>query len=295
MAEEIIVDTDPGIDDAMALMYLSNEPSVEITDITTVPGNSSSKKVLKNANYLEDFFDLEAPVYRGPQRPLKKDLETATSHGESGLGPIEPGEDYLRSEGRSFEALLENAGEGKHLLTLGPLTNVALAIEEDEDLLQKYESVTIMGGGIEYGNHSRSAEFNFWVDPEAADKVVQASGDKRIVPGDICYELQLDFNELDELELNDNFGQIVDFYISQYQEWGYDGGVMYDPLAASLTVNPNYGEVKDMDLRVEPVGEYTRGETVPQNDPGAEKNPNSNVYRKIDKNKIKDHFMRVVK
>lgn len=282
----LVTDTDPGVDDALALIYASQRADIEA--ITTVAGNVSQAKTLRNMNYLKELLGIDADVFKGAEKPLSRELETAASHGESGLGEIEPGRRYEKSAGNAMEKLIEEADDRTDLLALGPLTNLAKGLEKQPDMLTRYRSVTIMGGAIEdYGNINRTSEFNFWVDPEAANKVINARGEKKLVPLDICRGTILQLQYLKELP--EELGKIAKTYIDYYREKGRDGGVMYDPLAAGIALDDHLGQSENFDLRVETAGEVTRGMAVPEKRPGKAE-PNCEVFTQVHSEKFLSRF-----
>lgn len=146
--KKILIDTDPGVDDALALVYANREAHIKA--LTTVGGNASQEKVLRNTNYIADAANIRSSIYRGAEKPLDRELETASSHGDSGFGNISPGLEYEKSEGEAIQKIIQSADRETDLLTLGPLTNIAKALEKEPELLEKYKSVTIMGGSDQH-------------------------------------------------------------------------------------------------------------------------------------------------
>lgn len=205
---------------------------------------------------------------------MDRKLETAESHGENGLGDIEVPEVYNKSEGDAVKALIENADPNTKLLTLGPLTNIAKAVRKEPDLLEKYKSVTVMGGAVEtFGNVNRISEFNFWVDPEAASTVIQNSPKNiSLVPVNACREVLMSIEKIERLFDRSEYQDIFRPYIQYYRENSvFDGAVMYDALAAAVSVNSNLVEFKEINAVVETRGEKTRGMLIP------EKRPQKNI------------------
>lgn len=188
MATNLVIDTDTGSDDAVALMLAVAEPSADIEAVTTVAGNVPLELATRNALYtLELMGATEVPVYEGCDQPLLRPLETAQwVHGEDGMGDIGlPPPQGAPQQGHAVDILrelsLKKPGE-LTLVTLGPLTNVAAALARDPELLSRYHHTYIMGGAPDaVGNVSAIAEYNVWADPEAAAMTFAAPGDKTLV------------------------------------------------------------------------------------------------------------------
>jgi inosine-uridine nucleoside N-ribohydrolase len=143
--KKIVVDTDPGIDDALALLYLEARNDIEISAITVSPGNESQDQCLRNLNQLKKLSDISAPVFKGAKEPLERSLETSNSHGDSGFGNLSV-KNNLENSGSATDALINYSSEERHLLCLGPLTNIAKSLKKRPELLEEHKSVTIMGG-----------------------------------------------------------------------------------------------------------------------------------------------------
>src|SRR5690625_6969507 len=180
MAQKMIIDTDTAADDAVALVFALRDPRVEVLGITVVVGNVEVHKRVQNAIYTEEKCGVSVPVYRGADRPLLHDFEVAYNvHGQDGMGDIGlplSGRDPKAMHG--VDAIIElaraHAGEVT-LVTLGPLTNLALALRKAPEIADMFEKVVVMGGtGDHLGNATPVTEFNIWVDPEAAPIVFAA-------------------------------------------------------------------------------------------------------------------------
>jgi len=191
--KHIILDTDPGIDDALAFILAFNSPELKVETVTTVAGNVNHTKVHKNAKRLLEFLAVEdVPVCAGAVTPLVKKLGHAEEfHGKTGLGDSTLPEPTMKTDPRSaVDIILEKADElGKNLtlVAVGPLTNIAVAILADPMLPEKVDKLVIMGGAFNltsygHGNANSVAEFNIWLDPEAA-KIVFNSGIPMVAAG----------------------------------------------------------------------------------------------------------------
>ena len=185
--ERVIIDTDPGFDDAMAIFLAASVPEkISIEALTTVNGNTDIHNATPNAFTILKICEREdIPVYRGRSEPLsRKAVSCESSHGDDGLGNIEVDKaEILLQKETAEEYMVRAAEENKGMLTLmpiGPLTNIAGAVLKDENFAKNIKKVVLMGGAEHCGNMSPTAEFNFWFDPEAA-KIVFEAGFKEIV------------------------------------------------------------------------------------------------------------------
>lgn len=187
---KIIIDTDPGIDDALAiLLALSAREELDVLALTTVNGNVDVEKVTKNAFKILDVAGrTDIPVYKGNRKPLMRENSMpADCHGDDGLGNIGVAESAgVPEEESAADFLIRKVREEKGEITLvpiGPLTNIAEAVQKDPAFVKNVKEVVIMGGAVHEGNVTPYAEFNFWVDPEAAKIVFQAGFEKIVMVG----------------------------------------------------------------------------------------------------------------
>lgn len=185
MTQKIIFDTDPGIDDAMALLFIEASPALDLLAITTIFGNADIETTTRNALYLKQRFGLSAPVYKGTDKPLTRPRNPSPTfvHGENGLGDVElTGLVPAQPEAKpAYQAIIDIARQHPGEVTLvavGPLTNLALALKADPEVATLLKAVVIMGGAFgvagKPGNVTPVAEANIWNDPEAADLVFTA-------------------------------------------------------------------------------------------------------------------------
>ncbi len=276
----LAIDTDPGIDDALALL-LASRSDADISLVTAVGGNVPVDRAARNAAYLVDVLDRDVPVHSGADLDLDRDGPRL--HGVDGLGGEARGSDTT-VQGRAADALRAAAGDDVDLVALGPVTNLAAAVEQDASVLDRFRSVTIMGGAVwTYGNVTRAAEFNVWADPRAVQQVVDAPGRVRLVPVDVCRDVVLTRDGADGLPAP--FDRMVPDYVSFYEERGYPGGVLYDPLALLIALEPGLAETREMDIAVETAGTITRGMTVPEERDGMAE-PNVEVVRSVDRERV---------
>ena len=176
---KVIIDCDPGIDDSLALILALNSPELEIVGITTVSGNVKADQGAKNALKVLKLMNREdIPVYIGEEVPLERELVTAQdTHGEDGLGETNYEDADVEINYGGVDFILDNARKGDiSIIALGPLTNLAKAIEKDEEGFNMINEIVSMGGAFKsHGNCSQVAEFNYWVDPHGVKEVFDKS------------------------------------------------------------------------------------------------------------------------
>ncbi|WP_434451068.1 nucleoside hydrolase [Lentzea sp. E54] len=266
----IIVDADPGIDDALALYYLRAQPDTEIVAIGTVHGNVGVEQATANALRLAERLGLQVPVAMGAAKPLAQPLMTAEDvHGQDGLGGYAGDDPQTSPTGESAAEQLANMAREHpgelNLLAIGPLTNVALALQIEPRLPQLLDQVVVMGGALNVpGNITSYAEANFWHDPEAADLVLGAGFEQLTIVGlDVTMESHAPGEWLDALPHDCYPRQILGFYADFYGSFlGRTGFVPHDPLAAAILLDPTLATYREDRFAIELTGRYTRGKIV---------------------------------
>lgn len=273
---KVIIDTDTGSDDAIALLMALAHPDCEVVAVTTVAGNVALGQATENAKHsLLVAGRGDVPVFVGCDRPLIHPLETAAEvHGDDGLGNLHLPVPELASQAEhGAQALVRLAAEsdGEYvLITLGPLTNVAVALALDPDLLTRFDSTVIMGGAPDMvGNVTDSAEFNIWVDPEAAAKVFAAPGNRVMVGWNVSMTAAQVTSEqrrsMAEIGTKSGkFAHDVTAVVESFchEEFGLDVFVLPDPLAVAIALEPSIAtRTQDIGVRVG-LGE-ARGATLP--------------------------------
>jgi purine nucleosidase len=282
-AKKVIIDTDPGTDDAMALMLALNSPELDVRAVTVVPGNVTAKQGLENALRMISLANrCDIPVAAGAQHPLFQKLITAEFwHGKNGLANIELPPSKCKVDPRfGPDLIIEMVHAAPHDITLvaiGPLTNLALAIEKDPTLVPLVKEVIIMGGSITGGNVNASAEANIYNDPEAAQIVFQAGWPVTMVGLDVGDETLFSPKYLAKLgkthgPINDFIYQVAHFLIDESAQYGSNSTPMYDPLAVGVAIDPTLVKAPPMHVDVETRGEFTRGETVANRRGAVERN-----------------------
>lgn len=248
--KKVIIDCDPGIDDSLAIMLALKSEELEVVGITITSGNVHAKKGAENAlKILKELNRLDIPVYIGSCDPLERELITAEdTHGSDGLGEsfLPKVEETSYKEG-AIDFILETLKEDDiTIIALGPLTNIAVALEKNKDIMRNMKELVLMGGAFNsFGNCSQVAEFNFWVDPHAAEKVFRDLKKKITMVGlDVTRECVLTPNYIEMIKqfnepLGDLIVKITRFYVDFHWEQERTlGCVINDPLAVAYFINP---------------------------------------------------------
>lgn len=247
---KVIIDCDPGIDDSLAILLAVNSPELEILGITTCSGNVEAKMGAKNAlKTLQICSSLNIPVYKGEDKPLKRELVTAQdTHGEDGIGEnfYEDVAEYkIKENGVDFIIDTLKNNKDVSIIALGPLTNIAKAIIKDKKAFDNLDEFVSMGGAFRiHGNCSPVAEFNYWVDPHAADYVYKNLPKKIHMIGlDVTRKIVLTpniiefINRLDK-DISKYITEITRFYIDfHWEQEGIIGCVINDPLAVAYFID----------------------------------------------------------
>ena len=269
----VIIDTDPGTDDAMAIILALNSPEFKVEALTVVPGNVEARQGLENALKIVSLAGrCDVAVAGGAQHPLNQKLITAQFwHGKNGLADVELPPSKCKPDARfGPDLIIEMVHRYPHEITLipvGPLTNIALAVSKDPSIAFLVKDIVIMGGSITGGNVNGAAEANIYNDPEAAQIVFNAGWMVTMVGSDVGERTLITRKYLAELQSShgpesDFVAKIAACYLTRSEKSGYSGAAMYDPLAVGIAVDPTLGTLKEMHVDVESKGEFTRGETV---------------------------------
>ena len=263
----IIIDTDPGIDDCLALLLALNSPELDVRAISISYGNTIVENAYRNCVEILRRANRRVPIGIGARRPLKRHLEVAEdTHGPSGLGYAEvPAAGVILDYVRPLERLLEAQPEPVTLVTLGPITSFALVLRSNPDLVREKVSRHIaMIGNIEAaGNQTRFSEFNAWCDPEALATVLAAEIPTEMVGLDVTRKLILRANEVERLAqsatwLHDALRFYVEFHRKQE---GLDGAVVNDVLAIAYLLQPEVLTFSDLRISVDVGDGQSRGRT----------------------------------
>ena len=275
MPRQFLIDTDTASDDAVALIMAIRAPDVQVMAITTVAGNVSVEQGTRNALYTVELCGADVPVYTGAAKPLVRAYQNATwFHGRDGLGDHDYAPARHSAERRhAVEAMIEiiEAHPGLVLVTLGPLTNVALALARKPEIARQVSRCVVMGGApCCEGNVTPAAEYNIWVDPEAARMVLRSGlpveligwhlcrGDAALSAADIDFLLGLKTERARfAIECNSHARE------AYFRQTGEHGICLPDPVAMAIALDPNIGKSwSEHYVDIETSSELTRGMTV---------------------------------
>lgn len=266
----VIIDTDPGVDDAVALLFALRSPALDVLGLTTVAGNLKLDQTTRNALTVMENSGKSVPVYAGAPRPLREPLETAEHvHGSDGLGDVGFAPSTASpATTRAPEFIIDTAmrsHEPISLITLGPLTNVALALTEEPRIQQKIASIVMMIGAWTIGNITQLAEFNAGVDPEATDIVFSSSIPKVMVALDPIRDGAL-IDAADIARLEDEgtpWCCMAGALLSQsLKRWPRQKISLCDPAAVGVAIDRAVAKVEYLPVVAETRGDHTRGVTV---------------------------------
>jgi len=271
----VILDTDPGVDDALAIMLALSSPELDVLGLCTVSGNVPLDVGTRNALALLAFLGrVDVPVFVGADRPLERDPVFATEvHGAGGMGrailPVSTADAQEDAVGFLVRVLSERPGEVV-VIAVGPLTNLALAELREPGVLKKAKQVIVMGGAIvEPGNASPAAEFNFFADPHAAQVVIRCGASVVLVPLDATHQVMLQAADIEtqivplSTERSQFVVDAVHDVLALYEGMGRDPVVyLHDPLAVGMAVAPELLEVEIVHVDVETEGVLTLGQVV---------------------------------
>lgn len=277
MPRKIIIDTDPGQDDAVAiLLALASLEELDVLGVVAVAGNVGLHHNANNARKVVELSGrTDVPVYAGCARPMRRHLVTAEHvHGETGLnGPDlpEPEMPLQAQHGVDFiiDTLMNAEPKTITLCTLGPLTNIAMALVKQPAIAERIQEIVMMGGAyFEVGNITPAAEFNIYVDPEAADVVMRCGAPITILPLDVTHMIQSTPARLDAIKaLNSKTGDAVHAMLTfsetfDLQKYGWEGAPLHDPTVIAYLLKPELFEGRHCNVTIETASELTMGMTV---------------------------------
>ncbi|RKU27381.1 nucleoside hydrolase [Candidatus Poribacteria bacterium] len=317
--KRILIDTDPGVDDALALIYAFKSPDIKVEAITTVSGNVNLETVTRNLLKILNILDLTAfPIIaKGEAQPLvKPPVDAEDVHGKDGLGNIS---ELLNSTGtlkydtadcqftdQSADDLIlemvDSYPDELIIVALGPLTNISKAIQKDLSRFRKVHSLYLMGGVFtEYGNITTNAEFNVFVDPHAAHEVFNSGVPIHIAPLDVTHQVKLTgdrlqtevFGREDVIShfLTDSTKAVMEFY---RENVGFYGFHIHDALPIGMLNHPELFRSVDAHVQVETEGELTSGMTVADLRKQNVIDPNAKVYVGVDADSFLDLFFKTI-
>ena len=274
MRHKIILDCDPGHDDAIAILLAAHHPEIDLLAITTVAGNQSVDKTTTNALKVCSLANVRnVPIARGAERPLIRLAQHEPGiHGESGMdGPNVPEPSIEPVAQHAVDLLIEMLMHSKGDITLvptGPLTNIATAIRTEPAIVPKIQAISLMGGAIGLGNRTPEAEFNIWADPEAAAIVFGCGRPITMCPLEVTHQALATDEIIERLRSANrsvaNFvADLLAFFGSTYRDmFGFTAPPVHDPCAVAAVIDPNMIQAHMARVEVETAGEWTTGRTV---------------------------------
>ncbi|WP_170437767.1 nucleoside hydrolase [Ruegeria arenilitoris] len=276
-ARKIIIDTDPGQDDAVAiLLALASPDEIEVLGITAVAGNVPLELTAKNARIVCELAGrTDIPVFAGCDRPLKRPLITAEHvHGKTGLdGPVLPDPQMPLAEGHGVNFIIDTLRAQDPgtvtLCPLGPLTNIATAFQKAPDIIGRVQEIVLMGGAyFEVGNITPTAEFNIHVDPEAADIVFKSGVPIVVMPLDVTHKALVTKPRNDAFRaLGTKVGiavaEMTDFFERfDKEKYGSEGAPLHDPCVTAYLIRPELFSGRHVNVEIETQSDLTLGMTV---------------------------------
>lgn len=301
MSLPIILDCDPGHDDAIALILALASPELELKAVTTSAGNQTPDKTLRNALRILTLLQRsDIPVAGGAVKPLMRELIIADNvHGESGLdGPDLPEPNFAPQTCNAVELIAQTLRVSQQPVTVvatGPLTNIALLLTSHPELHAKISRIVIMGGAAMLGNWTPAAEFNIYVDPEAAEIVFQ-SGLPIVMAGlDVTHRAQIMSEDIERFRhlgnpVADVVADLLDFFMEYHKQekWGFQGAPLHDPCTIAWLIKPEIFTCVDRWVGVETQGKYTQGMTVVDYYSLTANQPNTTVMMDVDRQAFVD-------
>ena len=266
----MIIDCDPGHDDAMALVVAARH--ADLVGVTTVAGNAPITATTRNARIMLDMLGIDVPLHQGAHQPLVSPARHAPDvHGSSGLdGADLPEPSRPADSEHAVDFIIETcrATEGVWLVPIGPLTNIAHVLQVAPDIGQRIAGISLMGGGT-FGNVTAAAEFNIWADPEAA-QIVFSYGGKLMMSGlDVTHELQATPERIAKIrshqgQLATVLADLLVFFSDGYMRFhlNMEGGAVHDPCAVMALTHPELFIITPERVKIEIAGDRTRGMTV---------------------------------
>ena len=295
--EKIILDCDPGHDDAVAIMLAAINPKIELLGITVVAGNQKLEKTVNNALKVCNHLNLDVPVYSGMSRPMiREQLIADDIHGETGLDGPKFEELKIKAEDKHAVNFiidtLMNSDEKVTLVPTGPLTNIGMAIRFEPRIIEKINRIVLMGGSYQLGNMTPAAEFNILADPDAAH-IVFSSGVKIVMMGlDLTRQASATKEVVEKIKSLNNKASTLSpdsmpfFAASQKNVYGWSAPPVHDPTTIAYIIDPECIEVKPMFCEIELWSERSYGRTLCDYFGILKKEPNVDVAVKLDFDKF---------
>lgn len=274
MKHKIILDCDPGHDDAIAILLAAHHPEIELLAITTVAGNQSVEKTTHNTLKVCSLANIrDVPIAMGMDRPLVRPAKHAPDiHGESGMdGPNIPEPTIELAHQHAVDLLIDllmNSNGDITLVPTGPLTNIAAAIRQQPAIIPKIKAISLMGGAIGFGNVTPAAEFNIHTDPEAAAIVFGCGRPITMVPLEVTHQALATEDVTTRLRAAQRpvatfAADLLVFFANTYRTvFGFPAPPVHDPCAVAAVIDPTLLQAHPMHVAIETNGEWTSGRTV---------------------------------
>ncbi len=298
--KKVILDCDPGHDDAIAIMMAAKHSKLELLGITIVAGNQTIEKTTLNALNVCQHLDIPVSVYSGCGIPMVRERQVIADdiHGETGLdGPVF---DQLTKKAEQqhavdfiIETLMNSHGDITLVFT-GPLTNIAMAMRKEPKIIDKIQEIVLMGGAYQLGNVTPAAEFNIYADAEAAYVVFNSNRPIAMMGLDLtrqalCYPHIIERIEKNENKASKLFADLMRFFgKTQKEVFGWEGGPLHDPTCIAYLVNPSCITTKDMYTEIEIRSEKCYGRTHCDYFNTTNKAPNTKVAVTLDQDAFWD-------
>jgi inosine-uridine nucleoside N-ribohydrolase len=298
---KLIIDTDPGIDDAMAIFYAAAAPDIDLLGLTTIFGNVTTKTATRNALRLLEAAGLDLPVAHGAEAPLVLPPFTPSAHvhGDEGFGDIPaatPKGKPVEEDAADFLIRMAREHKGELVLCpIGPLTNIAIAIQRDPEFAQNVKRIVIMGGSLEEGgNITPHAEANIYHDPHAAEVLFASGARVEMVGLDVTHRILCTKDDFSGIaasspQLGGMLQEMSVFYLHFYETVGkFDGCSLHDPAAVIACTHPELFTARSMPMEVSCEGD-TSGETRLSGEEGRKP---IDVYMAVDAEAVKSLFLK---
>lgn len=296
----VILDVDTGIDDALAIAYALNSPELEIIGLTTCFGNGPIENTTRNTLLVLEQLGKQVPVYSGADKPLNRPAKKFPTHvhGEDGLGNKVKTAPLMEAESEgAVDYIINQVKQRPHEITIiavGPLTNLALALQKEPEIVSLIKEVVIMGGAVfTAGNTTPFSEANIFTDPEAAECVFSSGLSVTVVGLDVTMQTLLPNVILADWRAKDReeshfFADMTSFYMQAYETFhpGIGGCALHDPLAVGVVIDPSFVKKEKWNVKVVLEGEET-GRTVAL----AEGEPKIQVCTQVEADRFLNHFL----
>jgi purine nucleosidase len=306
--KKVILDVDTGIDDAMALSYAVHSPDLEVCGVTTTFGNISVEEATRNSlQVLELVGAADIPVYMGASKPLVRELTEKAKlfHGENGLGNVTLPSPRAKIQGQSAAEFLVSAIKAQPheltVITVGSMTNLALAIMAAPEIVSLVKRVVVMGGAVTVpGNRTPVSEANICADPEAAQFVFQSGIPLTMVGLDVTMQTLLTRAHLQEwrernTDVSRFFADICEVYMDAYAKVGNVRGCgLHDPLAVGVVIDPTFVTAVPMHVQVDTSGGPSDARTIGDRRSDTQVAPNVEVCLEVDHDRFVKHFLQYV-